>query len=162
MKILGIDPGFGRLGYALIEADKKNCRVIDCSYIETSPKLKYEKRLLIIADRIKNIISEKKPEVLVFEKIFFAKNQKTALQIAEVRGILIYLAATSGIPYYEYTPLEIKMALTGYGKATKEQVQKMLKILLKLESLPKFDDATDALAAALTYASIMPVRQAFH
>ncbi len=161
MKILGIDPGFGRLGYALIEADKKNCRVIDCSCVETSPKLKYEKRLLIIAEKIKKIIAEEKPEVVAFEKIFFAKNQKTALQIAEVRGILIYLAAAAEIPYCEYTPLEIKMALTGYGKATKEQVQKMLKILLKLESLPKLDDATDALATALTCASIMPVKTTF-
>lgn len=161
MKILGIDPGFGRLGYALIEADRKNCRVLDCSCVETSPKLKYEKRLLLIADKIKNIIEKEKPEILAFEKIFFAENQKTALQIAEVRGILIYLAAASGIPYCEYTPLEIKMALTGYGKATKEQVQKMLKILLKLESLPKLDDASDALAAALTCASILPGKSVF-
>ncbi len=156
MKILGIDPGFGRLGYAIIEADKKNCRVIDCSCVETSPKLKYEKRLLFIAEKIKNLISENRPEAMALEKIFFTSNQKTAMQVSEVRGILIYLAASSHIPYFEYTPLEIKMALCGYGRATKDQIQKMLKILLKIEFLPKLDDASDALATALTCAVCLP------
>lgn len=155
MKILGIDPGFGRLGYAILEKDKKSSqiRVIDCACLETSPKTDYEKRLLIIAKKIKELISRHKPDTLAIERIFFAKNQKTALQIAEVRGIIIYLAVSSGIPVYEYTPLEVKMALTGYGKAAKEQVYKMLKILLKTEALPKQDDAADALAICLTCAN---------
>lgn len=156
MKILGIDPGFSRLGYAVLEKDKKSLRIIDCDCFETSSKLNYGKRLLLVADKVKNLISKYKPDAMAIEKIFFAKNQKTALQIAEVRGILLYLAASSKIPAYEHTPLEVKMALCGYGKATKEQVQKMLKTILKAPSLPKSDDATDALAIGLTCAYCLP------
>lgn len=153
MKILGIDPGFGRLGYAAIEATKNKTRVLDCGCFETKSKLDFGKRLVLVADKVKKLISKHKPDVMAIEKIFFAKNQKTALQVAEVRGILLYLGASSGIPTYEFTPLEVKIALTGYGKATKDQVQKMLKILLKIPSLPKSDDATDALAICFTCAS---------
>lgn len=156
MIILGIDPGFSRLGYAVLETSKKNVRVIDCDCFETSSKLNYGKRLLLVADKVKKLISKHKPDAMAIEKIFFAKNQKTALQIAEVRGILLYLAAYSKIPACEYTPLEVKMALCGYGKATKEEVQKMLKILLKNVPLPKSDDAADALAICLTCAYCLP------
>ncbi len=156
MKILGIDPGFGRLGYAIIEISNGITKVIDCSCIETSPKLEYYKRLAFVAEKVETLIGKYKPDALAVEKIFFTNNQKTAFQIAEVRGILFYLATKAGVPCYEYTPLEVKMALCGYGKATKDQVQKMLKILLKLESLPKLDDATDAMAIGLTCASCLP------
>lgn len=152
MKILGIDPGFARLGYAILEGDKKNVRVIACDCFETSQKLSYEKRLVLAAEKVKSLLSKYRPDTIAIEKVFFAKNQKTALQIAEVRGVLLYLAASSKLPAYEYTPLQVKMALCGYGKATKEEVQKMLKILLKKRSLPKSDDATDALAIGLTCA----------
>jgi crossover junction endodeoxyribonuclease RuvC len=150
MKILGIDPGFGRLGYAVLKSDQGKIKIISCSCLETSPKLDYSKRLLLVAKKIRNLIAIHKPDLLAVEKIFFAKNQKTALQIAEVRGIIIYLAALSKIPIIEYTPLETKMALTGYGKATKEQMQKLIKNLLKIDILPKYDDASDALAVCLT------------
>ncbi len=156
MIILGIDPGFSRLGYAVIDTDKGKFKVIDCACFETSSRLEYGKRLVLVANKVKDLISKHKPQFLAIEKIFFAKNQKTALQIAEVRGILLYLAASSGISTCEYTPLEIKMALCGYGKATKEQVQKMLKILLNIPFLPKEDDASDALAICLTCASCLP------
>ena len=159
MIILGIDPGFGRLGYAVLETgknNKKDAEVVECSCLETDPKSDYLKRLVLVADRVKDLIVKYKPEVISLEKIFFTQNQKTAFQIAEVRGILLYLAASAGIPCYEYTPLEVKMALCGYGKATKEQVQKMLKILLKLQTLPKLDDATDAMAIGLTCAVCRP------
>lgn len=156
MIILGIDPGFSRLGYAIIDTNKGNSKVIDCACFETSPRLEYIKRLTLVADKVKELISQYKPQFLAIERIFFTQNQKTALQIAEVRGILLYLAASSGIPTCEYTPLEIKMALCGYGKATKEQVQKMLKILLNISFLPKEDDASDALAISLTCASCLP------
>ena len=161
MKILGIDPGFSRLGYAILETDKKSFRVIDCDCFETKPKSDYGKRLLLVADKVKKLISKHKPDVMAIERVFFAKNQKTALQIAEVRGILLYLAASSKIPAYEHTPLEVKMALCGYGKATKEQVQKMLKTILKAPSLPKSDDATDALAIGLTCAYSLPAAGRF-
>ncbi len=156
MIILGIDPGFGCLGYAVIKSEKNDIRVVDCACFETSSKQKHEKRLVLVADKVKGLLLKHRPQALAIEKIFFAKNQKTALQIAEVRVILLYLAASSAIPSYEFTPLEVKMALTGYGKATKDQVQKMLKILLKLQSLPKSDDATDALAIGLTCAICYP------
>ena len=133
MIILGIDPGFDRLGYAVIKREKNAIHVIECSCFKTSPKLKHEKRLILIADKIKELISEYRPQILALEKIFFAKNQKTALQIAKVQGILLYIAASSDIPTCEYTPLEIKMALCGYGKAAKDQVEKMIKMLLKLK-----------------------------
>jgi len=157
MIILGIDPGFSRLGYAVLETDKKNVCIINCNCFETNPKLDYAKRLVLVADQVKKLISKYRPEAIALEKVFFAKNQKTAFQIAEVRGILLYLAADLKIPVYEYTPLEVKMALCGYGKATKEDIQKMLKILLKKRSLPKLDDATDALAISLTCAYCLPV-----
>ncbi len=156
MIILGIDPGFRRLGYAIPEKNKNSFRVIDCACFETKAKQDFGKRLVLVANKVKNLISKHKPDVMAIERIFFAKNQKTALQIAEVRGVLLYLAACSKIPAYEHTPLEVKMALCGYGKATKEQVQKMLKTLLKSASLPKSDDATDALAIGLTCVYCLP------
>ena len=159
MIILGIDPGFGRLGYAVIKSEKNDVQVIECSCLETSSKQKHEKRLILIADKVKELLSKYRPQTLALEKIFFAKNQKTALQVAEIRGILLYLAASSGIPVCEYGPLEVKMAICGYGKAAKDQVEKMIKILLKLQSLPKSDDAVDALAISLTCAACLPDRQ---
>ena len=156
MIILGIDPGFSRMGYAVIDTNKGNSQVINCSCFQTSPRLEYGKRLVLAAEKVKELILKYQPQFLAVEKIFFTKNQKTAFQIAEVRGILLYLAASFGIPTCEYTPLEIKMALCGYGKATKEQVQKMLKILLNMNFLPKEDDASDALAICLTCASCLP------
>ncbi|OHA15757.1 MAG: crossover junction endodeoxyribonuclease RuvC [Candidatus Tagabacteria bacterium RIFCSPLOWO2_01_FULL_42_9] len=152
MIILGIDPGFGKLGYALIESDGNITRIIDCSCVETSGRESYEKRLMAVGNKTKNLISKHKPKAIAFEKVFFAKNQKTAMEIAEVRGVLRYLAALAKTPVREYTPLEVKMALTGYGRAPKEQVQKMLKLLLKIKSLPKSDDACDALAIGITCA----------
>ncbi len=153
MKILGIDPGFGRLGYAIIETAGNKTAVLDCGYVETSPKIAHEKRLLKIAEETSSLIKKYQPKVIALEKIFFAKNQKTALQVAEARGILIYLATSAGIAIREYTPLEVKVALCGYGKAEKKQVQRMLKMILGISSLPKSDDASDALAIAITCAS---------
>lgn len=158
MIILGIDPGFGRLGYAILQGDKKNVRIIDCDCFETSPKLPYEKRLILLTNKVKKLISKHKPEIIALEKVFFTKNQKTALQVAEVRGALRYLAGLAKIPVYEYTPLEVKMALTGYGKASKDQIQKMLKSLLKIQFLPKSDDACDALAISITCANCLANR----
>lgn len=158
MIILGIDPGFARMGYAVLESTREDSKIIECSCIETSSDSNYENRLALIADKIKYLLAEYKPEALAIEKIFFAANQKTALKIAEVRGILLYLAVSEKIPVFEYTPLEVKMSLCGYGKASKDQVQKMVKILLKIQSLPKLDDAVDAIAIALACASCLPLK----
>ncbi len=158
MIILGIDPGFGRLGYAAIEGEKNNARVLECECFETSSKIPHEKRIILVADKVKSLIKELRPEIIAIEKVFFSKNQKTAMQIAEIRGILLYLAASNNIPVKEFTPLEVKFSLCGYGKADKNQVRKMLKMILNLQFLPKSDDASDALAICLVCSSFLPLK----
>ncbi|MBI5045603.1 MAG: crossover junction endodeoxyribonuclease RuvC [Candidatus Niyogibacteria bacterium] len=149
-KILGIDPGFGRLGYSVISREGNNYIVECLGCLETYNNTAYEKRLLAIGSGIKKIIREQNPDAIALEKIYFTKNQKTAFKVAEARGILIYLAAQNKIPLMEFAPLEVKTAICGYGKADKKQVQAMVKMLLKLETIPKYDDTTDALAITLT------------
>ncbi|MEK7647343.1 MAG: crossover junction endodeoxyribonuclease RuvC [Patescibacteria group bacterium] len=150
IKILGIDPGFGRLGYSVISRDGNNYAVECMGCLETYSDTEYEQRLLSIGTDVEKIIFEKKPDIVALEKIYFTKNQKTALKVAEARGIIIYLATQNKIPLMEFTPLEVKTAVCGYGKADKKQVQTMVKMLLKLKEMPKYDDTTDALAIALT------------
>lgn len=150
IKILGIDPGFGRLGYSVIAREGNNYAVECMGCLETHSGTAYEKRLLSVGSDIEKIISEKKPDIIALEKIYFTKNQTTALKVAEARGIIIFLAARENIPLMEFTPLEVKAAVCGYGKADKKQVQTMVKMLLKLNEMPKYDDTTDALAIALT------------
>lgn len=150
MIILGIDPGYGRLGYALLEKRKGEEKLIDYSCIETTPKTEKNERFIKIAEKIEKIIKKYKPEVLTIEKIYFTTNQKTALTIAEVRGIIIYLALKNKMKIVEYTPLEVKTAVCGYGKAPKEQIKDMVKILIKTPKAIKFDDTADAIALCLT------------
>lgn len=151
--IFGIDPGFGRLGYAILESrlGRETLHVAKC--IETSPSLPHAKRLRIIYDALEREINAHRPNVVAIEKLFFAKNQKTALGVAEARGIVLLLAEKSHVPIFECTPLELKIALTGYGKAQKSQVQAMVKTLLRLPAVPKPDDIADAIAVALTCAA---------
>ena len=162
MKILGIDPGFGRLGYAIIEKNGESSQitVIDCSCFETDSKTEYYKRLLAVAEKIRKLMIKYRPDAVAVEKIFFTQNKKTAFQIAEIRGIIIYLAVSSKIPVFEYTPLEVKMALCGYGRADKNQISKMLELILGLKYLPKKDDAADALAISLTCANSISSKMA--
>lgn len=151
MKILGIDPGFGRMGCAVLEKDK----IIYSTCLISDKKLPYEKRLFYLGEKIKKIINKYKPDVIAVEKVFFFKNQKTALQISEVRGMIFYLAASKKIPIKEFTPLQVKISLTGYGRAEKQQVQKMVQAILKTKEMPKQDDEIDAMAIALTCSSCM-------
>lgn len=149
-KILGIDPGFGRMGWAIVRRDKNNYFAEEIGCLETKSKTPYQERIRQIGEGIEKIISKHRPEIMAIEKLFFAANQKTALRVSEARGVAVYLASVAKIPILEYTPLEIKVAVCGYGRADKKQIQNMVKILLKLKTVPKHDDATDALAAALT------------
>ena len=149
-KILGIDPGFGRMGWAIVRRDKNDYFMEEMGCIETKSKTPYQERIRQIGEEIKKIIAKHRPETMAIEKLFFTTNQKTAFQVAEARGVAVYLAADAKMPVLEYTPLEVKTAVCGYGRADKKQIQNMVKILLKLKTAPKQDDATDALAVALT------------
>ncbi len=150
MIILGIDPGTTRVGYAVIEKkDSDNLNLLTCGCLESKNK-EQKDRLKEISDLISGLILKYHPEVLSIEKLFFAKNAKTALAVAEARGVIINSANSLNLNICEFTPLEIKVAITGYGKAEKEQVKKMACRILKLEKMPKIDDTSDALAIALT------------
>ena len=149
MIILGIDPGFDKMGCAVLDKTNAKDKLIHSTCIITNRKDSYEKRLLFIGKKLQEVIAKYKPEVIAVEKIFFTTNQKTALKVAEAKGIVLYMAALNDITVIEFTPLEIKMALTGYGRADKEQVKKMVRTILKNAKTPKTDDEIDAIAAAL-------------
>lgn len=146
---MGIDPGFGRMGWAIVEKNKQGEKLIGADCIETDPKEKHENRLVKIGQELEKIMKKHQPQAIAVEKLFFAKNQKTALRVAQTQGIIFYLASLYNLTVHEFTPLEIKTALCGYGRADKTQVRKMLKMILGLNQLPKLDDASDAIAIAL-------------
>ncbi|MEO0084639.1 MAG: crossover junction endodeoxyribonuclease RuvC [candidate division WOR-3 bacterium] len=151
MTIIGIDPGFNRCGFALVQKMNRNGKVIQTGLIETPTSLESEKRLRFIAHRLKAVISKFQPSEAAIERIFFFKNKKTALEIAEVVGMLKYILAEKKIKIFFYTPLQLKQTLTGYGKANKKQIYYMLKQLLQGQKIPTQDDEADALAVALTH-----------
>ena len=152
MKILGIDPGFGRVGIAVLEKNKtdKKEAVLFSECFKTSSKLDFSKRIYLIGMEVKRVIKKYKPEVLAIETLFFNTNQKTVMRVAEARGIMIYEATIAKLRIFEASPPQIKIAITGYGKANKEQVMKMVKILVKIDELKNSDDELDAIAIALT------------
>jgi crossover junction endodeoxyribonuclease RuvC len=153
MKILGIDPGTATTGFGLITKEGPKLTKIDCGVISTSKDLEMPKRLSILFDDLQEIIQTHKPDVVVVEKLFFTNNITTAMTVSQARGIVLLVASQNNIPTAEYTPLQVKMAATGYGKATKKQVQEMVKKILKLSVIPKPDDAADALAIAICHSS---------
>lgn len=153
MRILGIDPGYGRCGVGIIEQSGNSSTLLHVDCIETSADLPFVDRLKLIHGQVMDLISLYKPELIGLEELFFAKNTKTALKVAHARGVLMLTAAQNGIRLVEFTPNQIKLALTGQGNADKRQIQHMTKLLLKLAEIPKPDDAADALAVALTAAS---------
>ena len=152
MIILGIDPGIAIVGYGVIEADRGNFRAIDYGVITTPKEESTPVRLKMIEESLTKLIDKYQPENIAIEELFFQTNAKTAITVAEARGVILLTAINKCGRLYEYTPLEIKQAITGYGKADKKQMQTMVKILLKLRDIPRPDDAADALAAALTHA----------
>jgi crossover junction endodeoxyribonuclease RuvC len=149
MIILGIDPGFARTGYGVIEEKNKNLHMLDYGCLSTPAGLIFEKRLKKIREGLCDLIKKYKPDVCAVEKIFFCKNAKTAIDVGQARGVVILTAAEKNLKILEFTPLQVKQSITGYGKAEKGQIQKMIKILLNLKEIPKPDDAADALALAI-------------
>lgn len=152
MVILGIDPGTVRVGYAVLETSGK-IKVAECGLISVKSKDKTE-RLAEIARKIKDIIHKWKVDALSIEELFFFKNAKTAISVAEARGAIILTAVEAGLKVYEYTPLEVKQGVTGFGGADKKQVEKMVRLITKLETPRLADDTTDAIAIALAAYSI--------
>lgn len=149
MIILGIDPGTAITGYGIIKKTTNGLELIDYNCIRTSKKLSAAERLKEIDEQLTEIIGKNKPEQMAVEDIFFFKNLKTAVAVSQARGVILARGAKMKIPVIEFTPLQIKQAVTSYGRADKAQVQKMVKALLSLKECPKPDDAADALAAAI-------------
>lgn len=157
MIILGIDPGFDRMGCAVLEKSASSTdKLIYSTCLVSNRKLPYEERLFSLGQELEKIIKKYKPDIVAVEKLFFTKNQKTALQVAEARGMVLYLASSKKIPVHGFTPLQIKIALTGYGRAEKIQVQKMVMAILGLKKKPRYDDEIDAIAAAITCSASYP------
>lgn len=153
MIILGIDPGYAIVGYGIVNFNLNNYNYIESGAVITNPKETISGRLEKIFDNIVDLISFHKPDVISVESIYFKNNQKTAIKVAEARGVILLAAKKSSIPIYEYTPLQVKSAVTGYGKAEKYQVMMMTKKLLHLNNVPKPDDVADALAIAICHAN---------
>ncbi len=152
MIIIGIDPGIARVGWGVIETENSNPQMTNFGCFETPKTDKPETRLLAISEFLKKLFTKYKPDYVAVEQLFFATNAKTAITVGQARGVIILIASQANIPSFDYTPLQVKLAITGYGKADKNQVQHMVKNILKLKSIPKPDDAADALAIALTHA----------
>lgn len=154
MRILGIDPGTGILGFGVIESDRGKAQLVDAGVIRTPVHEDDAVRLQTIFDELTDIIAETKPTVMSVEKLFFARNVTTAMTVAQARGVVLLCGKQAKLEIFEYTPLQIKMAITSYGKADKKQVQEMVRVLLGLKEVPKPDDCADALAAALTHSTV--------
>ena len=157
-RILGIDPGFERLGIAILEKNKGDKKevVLFSECFKTSAKLNFSERLFLIGEEVKSVIKKYKPEILSIETLFLTTNQKTVMHVAEARGVVIYEAASAGLKIFEASPPQIKIATTGYGRASKEQIIKMVKILVEIDKNKKSDDELDAIAIALTAFACLP------
>jgi crossover junction endodeoxyribonuclease RuvC len=153
MRIIGIDPGTGILGFGVIESNGGKNQLVDAGVIRTPVKEDDGVRLQTIFEEISDIIAQTKPQEMSIEKLFFAQNVTTAMTVAQARGVVLLAGMQAGMKIAEYTPLQIKQALTGYGRAEKSQMQEMVRVLLGLKDIPQPDDCADALAAALTHAT---------
>ncbi len=153
MRVLGIDCGSQRTGYGVIESDGAEHRMIAAGCIQTSPKWPFERRLLEIAEGLRRLIREYAPECAAVEEVFYSANVKTALKLAHVRGVALVSVAEAGMALAEYSPLEVKTSVVGYGRAEKSQVQLMVKSLLQLPDTLESEDASDALAVAICHAT---------
>ncbi|WP_338826677.1 crossover junction endodeoxyribonuclease RuvC [Neomoorella thermoacetica] len=159
MLILGIDPGTAIVGYGLVEARAGQTRALVYDCIRTPAGEDPCRRLATIYAGIRELIERLQPETMAVEELFFNKNSKTALAVGQARGVILLAAAHTGLPVAEYTPLEVKQAVAGFGRAPKEQVQRMVQALLGLAEKPRPDDVADALAVAVCHASFAPWRQ---
>ncbi|MCQ2545413.1 MAG: crossover junction endodeoxyribonuclease RuvC [Clostridia bacterium] len=152
MKILGIDPGYAILGWGIIEKTGNRFRPVDYGAITTDKDMQMPERLQVLYDELREIIREYNPDVASIEKLFFNTNTTTAINVGQARGVAILACIKGNLQVAEYTPLEIKQALVGYGRADKKQIQFMVKTMLNLKEVPKPDDTADALAAAICHA----------
>jgi crossover junction endodeoxyribonuclease RuvC len=151
MRILGIDPGTGILGFGVVKSVSGKANMLDAGVIRTPVKQKDSIRLKTIYEELSEIIKANKPDVMAVEKLFFAQNVTTAMSVSQARGVVLLCGEQSSLPIFEYTPQQIKQAVTGYGKAEKHQVQEMVRTILGLKEIPKPDDCADALAAAICH-----------
>ncbi|HLM83860.1 MAG TPA: crossover junction endodeoxyribonuclease RuvC [Candidatus Bathyarchaeia archaeon] len=151
MKILGIDPGTATTGWAVVEEIKKNPRLVACGCVNTSKLKSDAERLVEIGRDIQTLVKKYKPDEAAIEDLFFFNNQKTAITVAQARGVVLYELKKNKLPIESYTPLQVKQALTGYGRADKKQIQLMVKNILNLKCIPKPDDAADAVAIAICH-----------
>ncbi len=152
MRILGIDPGYAIVGYGVVAYQANRFTPVEYGAVTTTPELSFPKRLEKIYDGVTEIIQRTNPQAMSIEKLFFNTNTTTAIDVAQARGVILLAAQNAGIPIFEYTPLQVKQAVTGYGRAEKQQIMEMTRILLKLEKIPKPDDTADALAIAVCHA----------
>jgi len=152
VRIIGIDPGTGILGFGVIEADKNGkVKLVDGGVIKTKTNQALDERLIEIYRHLASEIARTKPSVMAVEKLFFAQNVTTAISVSHARGVAMLAGKLAGLQIAEYTPLQIKQALTGYGRADKKQIQEMVRVLLSLKEIPKPDDCADALACAIAH-----------
>lgn len=153
MKILGIDPGTATTGFGVIAKQGDRLSFVDAGVITTHPNEEMHRRLVRIDECMEQLITEHKPDMVVVELLYFATNVTTAITVGQARGVVLLAAGRHNLPLHEYTPLQVKQAVTGYGKADKKQIQEMVKMILKLDGIPKPDDAADGLAIAITHAN---------
>ena len=151
MRVIGIDPGTAIVGYGIIDYDKNKYSVVDYGVILTSKDLSTEERLEVIYNNMDKILKKYKPEFMAIEDLFYFKNNKTVISVAQARGVILLVGKQNNIPMSNYTPLQVKIGITGYGKAEKKQVQQMVQKFLGLSEIPKPDDAADALAICITH-----------
>ena len=151
MVILGIDPGYAIVGYGLVRLHHSRYHPLEHGAIVTKAGEAFPRRLEIIADAMTELLAQGKPDAVAVEKLFYQNNKTTAIQVAEARGVILLAVQKAGVPIYEYTPLQVKQAVTGYGQAKKPQVMEMTRRLLCLKEMPKLDDTADALAMAICH-----------
>jgi crossover junction endodeoxyribonuclease RuvC len=152
MRIMGVDPGTATTGFGVINYEKQSMRFVDAGVISTPAGSPMPDRLATIYAELTQLVKEHKPDLIAVEQLFFARNVTTGIQVGQARGIILLVVSQTNTPMVEFTPLQVKSAVAGYGKALKPQVQEMVKTLLKLDSIPKPDDAADALAIAIAAA----------
>ncbi|MEG0839356.1 MAG: crossover junction endodeoxyribonuclease RuvC [Hydrogenoanaerobacterium sp.] len=152
MVIIGIDPGYAIVGYGVLDYTKSKFTTYAYGAVTTPAGMDFKRRIEIIYDEIMRLLTKYKPQAMAIEKLYFQSNQKTVIDVAQARGVLLLAAQKCGVEVYEYTPLQVKQSVVGYGRAVKTQVQEMTKALLSLESIPRPDDTADALAMAICHA----------
>jgi crossover junction endodeoxyribonuclease RuvC len=158
--VLGIDPGTARLGYGIVERQGSQLTMLEYGCVETTNDRPLEQRLLLIYEALTDLIETHRPEAMGVERLFFNKNVQTAMAVGQARGVVLLVGAQHGLPVFEYGPHEVKLAVTGYGRAPKDKVQRMVQLVLSMSQMPKPDDAADALAVAVCTAHAITPQKA--